>query len=693
MRLQTMLFRSVITCACVSTALSFASRAPVPQAPPTKAVLFQQPLSFELNQGQADPQVKFLSRGPSHSLLLTAEHAVLHVGKASARTDVAMRLAGASTTATIEPLEPQPGQINYLLGNDPAKWHIGVPHYARVRYRDVYPGVDQVFYGNQQQLEYDLVVSPGADARAIAVRFEGAEKLQLTAQGSLLLDTADGQVEQSKPLVYQEIDGNRKLIDAAYVLKGANEVGFTVAAYDQAHALVIDPTLLFVTMGGEGDQVLDIASDEVGNVFVGGVTNGPGFLTSGAFQGTPGGGKEGFITKFGPGGTPMIFSTFFGGGRDDLINAIAVSGRAGNVYFTGETESTNVPTFNPFQPANGGGVDGFVGELNAAGNGLVFGSFLGGPGDDRAADVVLDPAGDIFITGAASLGFPMRNPFQGTFGGGPVDGFATLLNPAGTQIMSSTYLGGSGSDQATNAVYDASSGTWFLCAWSDSTNLQTTAGAYQPTNHGGIDMFLSRLNAQGTTLMMLTYFGGNQTDIPHGMAVGPTGILSVGGETSSTDLFTLNGFQPQYGGGKTDGFLTEFNPANPGPSFVTYSSFFGGNGDDAINAIAADALDDLLLGGQTTSQNLTVQNPEQATFGGGPSDCFFALLGRTPTGPRPVVRSFYGGPGNDAINAVLFDRPDPPRIRWMMAGHTVDGSGKDRAYLAPLLRAAGFDVE
>lgn len=684
MSLTALTWRSAVACACVWTTFACANQVAMPASPPRTNPLVTSPLMFEANQGQADPRVKFVSRGPGHQLLLTSDDAILQVGKSERSAAVTMHVGDGTAASKIEPLEPQPGQVNYLLGNDPANWHLDVPHYARVRYREVYPGVDLIFYGNQQQLEYDLVVSPGADPRAIAVRFDGAERLQLTARGDLLIDTIDGQVEQAKPLVYQEIDGNRKYVDAAYILKSPTELRFQVATYDQSRALVIDPTVFFSYLGGGGDEAKGLSVDSTGNVYVAGVTRATNFPTTGPFQGSSGGGLDGFITKFGPGGSPMIFSTYLGGSGDDGVSGIAVGGRAGNVYAAGYTSSSNFPTFIPLQASNAGEVDEFVLELNAAGNGFVFSTYVGGAGEDRATGICLGPNDEIFTTGyTASSGFPTVNPLQGVFGGGPFDAFATLINPAGTQINFSTFVGGADADQAMSAVYDPSSGRFFVSGGTSSTNFPTTPGAYQTTNNGLGDVFLTSLDASGA-MVTSTYIGGNQNDIALGMAVGPNGLIGLTGRTSSPDFPLVSPHQPRIGG-LTDAFVLEVNAGNRSPSVVTFSTFLGGSGNESGNAISFDPPGNIAFAGGTGSRDFPVFNADQSTFAGGSDDCFFGVFSVAP-GPLPrlAVLSFFGGPGPDAANVIWWDT-QPATNRFYVGGRTEDrGDGKSKAFLALL---------
>src|SRR5438876_1017497 len=396
------------------------------------------PLHFEANRGQTHEDVRFLARGPGYSLFLTPTGAALTLtkqvsparkpaahGKSKPRgpatgTVLRMTFAGANPDPRVTGLEELPGKANYFIGNDPAKWRTSVPTYAKVRYADLYPRIDLLYYGNQRQLEYDLVVRPGADPTRIVLDIQGAERLQVDAQGDLVLHTSVGPIRQRKPVIHQELDGVRKDIPGGYVLKGEHQVGFKVAAYDASQALVIDPVLSYSTyLGGSGaigDYGAGIAVDASGNAYVTGGTSSSDFpTTAGAFQTTFGGdvfgGGDAFVTKLNPTGSALVYSTYLGGSGHEAGHGIAVDA-AGNAYMTGYTSSTNVPT----TPAaiqttysEGGlysGGDAFVTKLNAAGSALVYSTYLGGRGTDMGRAIALQYP-NVYVTGhTESYDFP-----------------------------------------------------------------------------------------------------------------------------------------------------------------------------------------------------------------------------------------------------------------------------------------------
>lgn len=382
------------------------------------------PLSFEANRGQADPQVKFLSHGNGHNLFLTSAEMVLvlskHAEQESRKVSLAerksvenpasksshavtrLKLAGANPQSPAAGLLELDGRSNYFTGRDPKQWHTGIPNYARVTYQGIYPGVDLVYYGNQQQLEYDFVVAPGTDPHVIALETAGADKIEIDRQGDLLLSIKGGQLRQRKPLIYQEVDGVRKFVTGRYILRNQHQVGFQVDAYDHEKPLVIDPVLVYSTyLAGSGsNEGTSIAVDPAGNAYVTGVTDSLSFpTTTGAFKTNQSGGRDVFVTKINAAGSTLSYSTYLGGSLDDEGYGIAVD-TAGNAYVAGTTASPNFPTTTgALQTTNNGATDAFVTKLNATGSALVYSTYLGGSGYEEGFGIAVNPAGNAYVTG------------------------------------------------------------------------------------------------------------------------------------------------------------------------------------------------------------------------------------------------------------------------------------------------------
>ena len=446
------------------------------------------PLSFEVNQGQTGKTARFLAHGPGYGLFLTPTEAMLSlhkpkltpsVGKlatpalsASAKKplinavqsnqDTAvtlhMKLVGGNPNPAMKGLDELPGKVNYFRGHDPKQWHTNIPTYAKVKYEKVYPGIDLVYYGNQRQLEYDFIVAPGADPKAVRLAFEGADKLAIDKQGDLVLKSGGDDVRLHKPRVYQDINGQQREIEGRYTLRPAKghgkvQVSFQVAAYDKSKPLIIDPVLVYSTyLGGTGlDIGSSIAIDNNGNAYVAGATTSLDFPTvTSALQGTHGSVTDIFVSKFNPSGTALTYSTFLGGSGSDTHASIAVDS-TGNAYVMGETDSPDFPTANPVFPNLMGATDAVVVKINSSGSSLIYSTYLGGSGDEYDPEldqpgqrIAADSAGNAYVVGSTSSGdYPTTaGSFRPTQpGGGAYSAYITKLNSSGSALIYSTYLG------------------------------------------------------------------------------------------------------------------------------------------------------------------------------------------------------------------------------------------------------------
>jgi Beta-propeller repeat len=609
------------------------------------------PLSFEVNQGQTAPQVKFLSRGNGYNLFLTSNEAVLVLSKKAAeqRSDVLkIKLIGGNLEPQVTGEGQLPGKSNYLLGSDPQQWRTNIANYAKVKYDDVYPGIDMIYYGNGRQLEYDFIVAAGADPSSIKLSVDGARKMRLDERGDLVLSVSGGEVRQLKPFVYQEVNGVKKEIAAQYVLRGKSQVGFIVAEYDMTRPLVIDPVLSYSTyLGGSGaDLARGIAVDRWGKAYVTGQTSSLNFPTrAGGFQTAFGGLQDVFVTKLNETGSALIYSTYVGGLNTELGRGIDID-MDGNAYVTGNTLSTDFPTTaGAVQTTFGGGQDAFVTKLNATGSGLVYSTYLGGLDVDNGLGIAVGRFGNAYVSGnTESTNFPTTAGAVQTVLGGGQDAFVTKLNETGSALVYSTYLGGSGSDSGLSIA--SRFGSAYVTGSTASSNFPITAGAVQTTFGGLQDAFVTKLNETGSTLGYSSYLGGAGGDTGLGIAVSRYGRAYVTGSTTSSNFPTTAGaFQPTRGG-SSDAFVTKVNGTG---SALLYSTYLGGSGSDSGLGIVA-RWGKVYVTGSTSSSNFPVTaGAIQATSGGG-QDAFVTKLNET--GSALSFSTYLGGSDADAGQSI-----------------------------------------
>jgi hypothetical protein len=615
----------------------------------------QLPLAFELNRGQAGEGTNFRARGAGYTLSLSPTEATFLLARGPdepSTTVLRMNLVGANPGAAVEGLNELEGRVNYLIGNDPAQWRTNIPTFGRVRYSEVYRGIDVVYYGNQRRLEYDFVVAPGSNASAIALEFTGAERLEVEAgTGDLLLGIGEKTIRQYKPIVYQETSAGRREVEGRYALRSGGRVGFEIGEYDPSAALVIDPVLEYSTfLGGNGeDQARNIAVDSTGNAYVAGFTQSTNFPVANAAQGTNRGVYDLFVTKLNAAGSAVVYSTYLGGSDSDSGLGLAVDS-TGNAYVTGTTVSTNFPTVNAVQSTSGGGgwSDAFVAKLNATGSALVYSTYLGGNRADSARSIAVDSTGNAYVTGyTESPNFPTANALQSAMGP-PADAFVTKFNPAGSVLVYSTYLGGTGQEGGEGIAVD-SAGNAFVTGFTDSNNFPT-ANALQATRGGDRDAFVTKFNAAGSALVYSTYLGGSDIDFSQSIALDPTGNAYVTGTTVSTNFPTANALQSSTGG-DFDVFVTKLNA--PGTALV-YSSYLGGNEFDVANSIAVDSAGRAYVAGYTISTNFPTANAFQGTIGGvGFEDAFVTKF--NAAGSALVYSTYLGGTDRENGTGIAVD--------------------------------------
>ena len=659
------------------------------------------PLAFEANQGQTDPQVKYMARGNGYTVFLTANDTVfaLHSSSQAAATRVTrnhglggttqpaaapaaekdrtaaihMHLIGGNPQSQIIADSKLPGRSNYFIGNDRSQWHADVAQYARISYRDAYPGVTMAFYGVQKQLEFDFIVAPGAIPAAIRLGVTGAKRIATDHSGNLILASSAGDVLLHKPVAYQQKGGAREPVDARFVLQAKNQVSFELGNYDRSRELVIDPSVTYATyLGGAAeDDGYGIAVDGGGNAYVTGQTE------SNPFPGTTSGYKGGFdvfVTKISADGKTLMYSAYVGGSGNDSGNAIALDASGDAFVAGGTTSSTDFPTTPGAKQTTfgGGSLDAFVFELTSSGGSLTltYCTYLGGNGDDVANGIALatDGSRDAFVVGSTrSSNFPITSPAVQSNFIGTADGFLTKLNSSGSAWLYSTYLGGSTGDFASAVAVDSSNNAYVTGA-TESPTFPVTTGAFQTTcgtaancNNSLSDAFVSVFKADGSGFAYSTFLGGSGADQGRGIAVDSSGDAYVTGITQSSDFHVQNASQSTYGGGVQDAFVTALNPSG---SALLYSTYLGGNQADGAAGIAIDGSKNVYITGQTGSANFPLANATQPTPGGA-NDAFVTELSSTGS---LVFSTYLGGSSNeDSTTSGSNDSP--------VGAIAVDGAG------------------
>ncbi len=604
------------------------------------------PLPFEPNRGQSHPSVCFSARGRRYDLHLTSGGSslmVLHGAGSSEAAVLGLRLLGADEGAQAVGAVPLASHSNYFLGNDPGAWRTNVPHYGRVDFHEVYPGIGLSYYGHEGQVEYDFLVAPGADPKRIRWRVEGAQEVRLDEHDRLVLSVPGGELIHHAPLLYQDVAGERRPVTGRYVRYGTHEVGFQIGEYDSTRPLVIDPVLSYSTYLGGGDDDLGtaLALDSTGHLYVTGITRSVDFPLANPYQASNPGYYSVFIAKLNPAGSALVYSTYLGGSGFDSGLDLDVDS-FGNAYVTGETDSTNFPTVNPLQPSNAGGsqpYDAFVAKLSPSGSALLYSTYLGGSGYDRGESIEVDSSGNMYLAGpTTSTDFPLANPLQARYAGGE-DAFVAKLGATGSALAYSTYLGGNSLDYAVGLSVDAT-GNAYVIGWTSSANFPI-ANALQPTKRGVNDAFISKLNATGSAFVYSTFLGGWQDDYGEAIAADPSGNAYAAGFTYSTDFPTVNAAQATLAG-QDDVFVAKLTPTGSG---LSYSTYLGGSGFDAPYDVTLDSLGRVHVTGFTGSTDFPIVAPLQAAHGGN-EDAFVAAL--TPAGSAFAYSTYLGGSGNDA---------------------------------------------
>jgi len=654
------------------------------------------PLTFEPNQGQALPQTKFLAHGRGYSASLTAGGMVLTLPPREvaprSTTDAASsqstnRLLGATLQFTPLGANPSPvivgegpqlGRVNYFIGSDATKWQRNVPTFAQVRYKNVYPGIDLIYYGNHRQLEYDFAVSSGADPSQIQFEIKGATQIQLNAKGNLVLQTSSGELVFQSPVVYQESNGHRVSVSGRYVVNDSARIAFHVTDYDASKPLVIDPVLVYSTyLGGVGDdQSTGIAVDRTGSVYIEGYTDSADFLLT--TLGVPStNSNHVFVAKFDPTGSILVFADYIGGNGDDYGVGLALDS-ANNVYVTGSTTSSNFPTVRPYQAAEPGSYSGFLSKISADGSSLLYSTYLGGSGFDQPAGIAVDTLGEAHVAGGTtSQNFPVVNAYQtaalanqaelyGTYG------FISKFSADGSTLIYSTYLAGNsnvaqdcGSPcwptpySAVSAVALDANGSAYVTGTTNTYNFPTTAGAYLTSNSTLQDAtvgFISKFVSSGSLNYSTFFYGSSGSPIGiAAVAVDGYGSAYIAGTAFSdgTLPITSTGICDPgvYGLGCSYAFVTKFDPM---ASTLLYSTFLGPNNYASPQSILLDPNSNAYVLANTTSPVFATNNGIEGYTSG--NDILLVEIDASAT--TQLFATYLGGSGTDSASGIALDTND-----------------------------------
>jgi hypothetical protein len=577
------------------------------------------PLRFEANRGQTDPQVNFISRAAGSAFFLTPKGAVLtldvpsqpddrsteisaedslrrNARSSSKRVALQMSLEGVNPSVAAHGVDRLPGTSNYFIGNNPRKWRTNVPAYAKVRYAGIYPGVDLIYYGNRRALEYDFVLAPGADPSRIRLKIAGADSIAMSPDGGVALKTAAGEVNLALPQIYQLDRGARQPVHGGYFLASRNEIQFRLGAYDHTRELVIDPVLQY--------------------------------------------------------------STFLGGTTSDSATAIAIDSAA-NAYVTGQTSSADFPTTSgALQTSLRGSKNAFITKLNSTATALIYSTYLGGlsGNGDAGLAIAIDSAGDAYVTGVTtSSSFPTVNPVQSTLKSTAGNAFVSELNPTGSALVFSTYLGGSGivGDLGTG-IATGPNGSTYVTGVTTSSDFPLKNPIQNALKNAVSAAFVSDINASGSTFAYSTYLGGSGAagDSGAAIAVDSSGDAYVTGATSSTDFATTSGaYQSALKGTGFNAFMTEINPG--GTAFL-YSTYLGGstaNGGLGFG-IALDSNNNTYLTGLTSAPDFPITSgAAQSTLTGTGGHAFVSKINPSASRGASLIYSTYLGGSNNAAVA------------------------------------------
>lgn len=615
-------------------------------------------LLFVENVGQFDAHARYQVRGVGGTLWLAQDALWLTVLEPTTEPSafptqgVNLRLSfpGATPNPRLEPFDPLPTTISYFTGNDPAKWRADVPVWGGVRYVDLYPGIDLELSGASGQFQPRLVVRAPEALNQVRLKVEGAEGITLH-DGAIQMSSAVGDVVF--PLLEVVGADGVELSASAVPIVSGEEVLMPFGNHQPQGQGSLGGGLIFSTFLGsvEYDRGWAVAVDSVGDAYMTGDTASTTFPTTpGTFDPNANGMYDTFVSKFSTDGSTLLYSTYLGGGNHDISWSIAVDG-GNNAYLTGFTSSTNFPTTaGAVDTSYNGGQDAFVTKLNASGTALVYSTFLGGTALDEGGELTLDGAGRAYVTGTTeSPSYPTTaGVVDPTYNGGG-DMFITVLNTTGSTLDFSTYIGGGDVDSGWGIAVDGTGGV-YVTGYTESSNFPATSGAYDTSFNGSGDLFVTKVNAVGSSLVYSTYLGDGNVEDGSAIVVDDEGSAYVTGYTFSTNFPTTSGAYDTTHNGDTDVFVSKINPTG---TSLTYSTFLGGqNGEDADD-MTIDGNGNVYLVGYTLSNNFPTSPGAYDPTYNAATDVFVAKL--APSGNTLLYGSFLGGNEDDYAYANALD--------------------------------------
>ncbi len=641
-------------------------------------------VSFEENRGQFPEAVRFFARTGGANVFLMATEVVYvlplqedeeKVKKGiedSTSSHIAhalkMKIVGANEYSDFAGEQIQEQKTNYFKGAE-ENWKTDIRNFGNVRYENVYDGIGMLWHGLENgATRYDFIVAPNADTNQIALEFDGADNIELDADGNLLIHTAAGIVKHNKPFSYQESNGAKQEIKSRFIIEQSkvenrkSKIKFQLGEYDRSKPLTIDPTvtlnnLAFSTMlGSSGDDIAnDIAVDASGNTYITGRTLSPAFpTTAGTFDTSANGAEDVFVTKINASGTNIVFSTFLGGTFFDEGRGIAID-TSGNIYVAGVASSSFPITGGAFDTTFNGAVDVFVTKLNSTGSALLYSTYIGGVFTDSATDLAIDATGNSYLavrTSDASPGvnYPTTAGAFDTTHNGTDDVAVTKLNPTGTSLVYSTFLGGSSIDFPSSIAINAGGEVYINGGTDDGvTDFPTNAGSYDTTHNGANDVFVTRLSADGATLVYSTFIGGASIDNGFGLAIDAGGNAYVSGQ-AGTGFPTTAGVFDTVSAGGSEGFLSKLSPNG---ATLIYSSFIGGTQNENIQSLAVDNFGNAYLTGNNFGGDFPTTGGAFDTTQNGSTDIIFTVVNSAAT--AIVYSTYLGGGGIEFGNDIALD--------------------------------------